>query len=255
MPFSADLFYRYYDGGVQSFVYPTLLLHGLGGTHLSWPQNFRRTPGQRVYALDLPGHGLTEIPACCSVGTLVEHVRQFTAHLGIYSLNLAGHSMGSAVAYEFARKFPDRIRSLTLISFGQKFHYTYELLSYFKNSKERRKAMDLLIVRGFHVSTPKTLRRKILKPLQNIRSSVLYADCSICDSYSPPLINKSTFPIHLITGEDDLIVPLSEVRRLKYRLENVQMHVLKDSGHMLVFEKSEAVGKILKEILTQAYIT
>jgi pimeloyl-ACP methyl ester carboxylesterase len=251
MPFCAGLFYRYYDGGVRSFVYPTLLLHGLGGTHLSWPHNFRRIPGQQVYALDLPGHGLSEIPACCSMSELVEHVRQFTAHLGIYSLNLVGHSMGGAIAYEFARKFPDRIRSLTLISFGQKFHYTYELISYFKNSKERRKAMNLLIEKGFHVSTSKPFRLKILSPLQRIRSSVLNADCNVCDSYSPPSIHKPAFPIHLITGESDLIVPLSEVRRLKYRLENAQMHVLKDSGHMLVFEKSETAGKILKQILTQ----
>jgi pimeloyl-ACP methyl ester carboxylesterase len=37
-----------------------VLIHGAGGSHLDWPAELRRMPGQHVYALDLPGHGKSE---------------------------------------------------------------------------------------------------------------------------------------------------------------------------------------------------
>ena len=36
---------------------PVILIHGAGGTHLSWPPQIRRLSDEHIFAIDLPGHG------------------------------------------------------------------------------------------------------------------------------------------------------------------------------------------------------
>ena len=56
MPQSNRLFY--FSHGAENVTRPPLVfIHGAGGTHLHWPPQVRRMVGQRILALDLPGHG------------------------------------------------------------------------------------------------------------------------------------------------------------------------------------------------------
>jgi pimeloyl-ACP methyl ester carboxylesterase len=56
MPVKSELYYHLYQGSGYETL-PVVLIHGAGGTHLSWPPEVRRLAGVRVYAIDLPGHG------------------------------------------------------------------------------------------------------------------------------------------------------------------------------------------------------
>ncbi|MDO9546004.1 MAG: alpha/beta hydrolase [Pelolinea sp.] len=250
MPFCADLFYRYYDGGPSSFVYPTIFLHGLGGTHLSWPHSLRRIPGQRVYALDLPGHGLSEIAARCSVHSLATDLQRFTSGLGFFYFALVGHSLGSAVAFEFARLFPQQIRGLALISFGREFSYMKEIRSFFDSERTRQKAIDLLSQKGFYAKFPRSLRQEILSPLNKIRLSVLQADLGVCSSFLANCsVENFLFPVQLISGRDDQLVPLIEVKKLKYYLPNASLKIINECGHMAIFEQTDTARTTLQDFL------
>ena len=58
MPQNAEIYYRIsQEGNAESA--PVILIHGAGGTHLHWPPQIRRLSGYRIYALDLPGHGIS----------------------------------------------------------------------------------------------------------------------------------------------------------------------------------------------------
>ena len=246
MPFCTDLFYRYYDGGASSFVYPTVLLHGLGGTHLSWPHSLRRIPGQRVFAIDLPGHGLSKIAARCSAQSLAHHLHEFTVELGIFHFALVGHSMGSAVAFDYARLFPQQIRGLALISFGREFNNIDELRSSFNGERSR----ELLSQKGFYAGFSRSLRREILSPLNKARLSVLQADLDVCDSFLANCSQENFFfPVQLITGSDDQLVSLTDVKKLQYCLPNASLQVINECGHMAIFEQTEAVRTTLDAFL------
>jgi pimeloyl-ACP methyl ester carboxylesterase len=56
MPVAAGLYYFAHNPGEHNCP-PVILIHGAGGTHLSWPAEIRRLQGQRMLAVDLPGHG------------------------------------------------------------------------------------------------------------------------------------------------------------------------------------------------------
>jgi pimeloyl-ACP methyl ester carboxylesterase len=250
MPFCADLFYRYYDGGASSFVYPTILLHGLGGTHLSWPHTLRRIPGQRVFAIDFPGHGLSNSAARCSAQSLALNLQEFTFEMGIFHFALVGHSMGSAVAFEYARLFPQQIRGLALISFGREFNTINELRSSFSNERTREKGIELLSQKGFHAGYPRTVRRELLSPLKKIRLGVLQADLDVSVSFfTTRSVENFDFPVQLIAGSDDQLALLADVNKLRYCLPNASLQVINECGHMAIFEQTEAVRTTLQDFL------
>jgi pimeloyl-ACP methyl ester carboxylesterase len=93
-----------------------VLVHGLGGSHLSWVQVAPGLSGLgRVVALDLPGFGRS--PAA-DRGTRVMDSRrslaQFAERVATGPVILVGNSMGGLVAMTEAAVEPDRVAGLVL---------------------------------------------------------------------------------------------------------------------------------------------
>ena len=100
---------------------PALLLHGFTGHGGSWTEaapSFAAA-GYRALAPDLLGHGRSPAPtdperyhmarAAADLASLLEQSAQDAVHL-------LGYSMGGRLALYFALTYPDRLRSLTLVS-------------------------------------------------------------------------------------------------------------------------------------------
>lgn len=101
-----------------------LLLHGFTGSKESW-LGLRRAlvppcgNPRRVIALDLPGHGGTEIgadPADFSMGRVTEMMEELLDRLDIKSCSLVGYSMGGRLALHFTLDRPGRVERLALES-------------------------------------------------------------------------------------------------------------------------------------------
>ncbi len=95
-----------------------LLIHGFGGDLQTWLFNQEALADQlSIYALDLRGHGGSSKQV--GGGTLdefVEDVRGFLDSLGLHKVHLVGHSMGGAIAIQFALVHPARSSSLVLVA-------------------------------------------------------------------------------------------------------------------------------------------
>lgn len=80
--------------------------------------------GYRAYAIDLPGHGLSERPTAPGSYTLDAMTRHLAAvfdALRISVAHLVGQSMGGRISLQFAHDHAARVRSLTLfgsVGFG-----------------------------------------------------------------------------------------------------------------------------------------
>ncbi|KAK3907855.1 putative serine hydrolase [Frankliniella fusca] len=89
---------------------PLLALHGWGDNAGSFQRLSSSLRGVPVLALDLPGHGLSSrLPrgvAPADRGLLLAVVRRVQRALGLTSLSLVGHSLGDAVALQYAAAYP-----------------------------------------------------------------------------------------------------------------------------------------------------
>ena len=100
---------------------PIMLLHGFPNTNYQWREQIVAlaeagfsviAPNQRGYS---SGARPTEIESYASE-KLVEDVRQIADALHWESFHLGGHDWGAFIAWEFAGKYPNRLRTLIPIS-------------------------------------------------------------------------------------------------------------------------------------------
>ena len=117
----------YVDTAVARFHYqhqgsgpPVVLVHGGG----EWLYSFRETiialaaQGYSVFALDLPGHGYTEVhnrDFGYDLPAMTSALASFMDAVGVARAAMVGHSWGGGIALGFAQRYPDRVTRLALI--------------------------------------------------------------------------------------------------------------------------------------------
>lgn len=95
-----------------------LLVHGFGDSFTSWDGWVARLNHRfRIIRIDLPGHGLTRAPACyvLSGDESTALIDALAAKLDLPKFAIAGNSLGGGVAWQFAVRYPARLRALILV--------------------------------------------------------------------------------------------------------------------------------------------
>src|SRR6516225_5802971 len=95
-----------------------ILLHGAGSNGHAWHYQYdglgnRHSP----IAPDLPGHGRSSgVEGLRTIEDYAAFTQSFLDSLRLESAVIAGHSMGGAIAMEFALRHPARVKALVLIA-------------------------------------------------------------------------------------------------------------------------------------------
>ena len=97
---------------------PLFLIHGIGAARDIW--RFM-TPLLRehftVISYDLRGHGASPMPnGEFGLDELVDDLEQLRQRTGFERAHFAGHSLGGMIGPAYARRFPNRVLSLGLLS-------------------------------------------------------------------------------------------------------------------------------------------
>ena len=96
---------------------PVILLHGYTDNSRSWSLIGPWLEEFHVEALDLRGHGSSQIFDCCyGLDRLAHDVVLFMDHVGIEKAHVVGHSLGAMTAAVLAASYPERVDRLVLIS-------------------------------------------------------------------------------------------------------------------------------------------
>ena len=97
---------------------PLLLIHGLGSSGADWALQGRALEGRfRLIVPDLPGCGHSEaLGTGCSIEALAASLWALLDHLQVPRPNIAGFSLGGAVALEMALQRPGSVPRLALIN-------------------------------------------------------------------------------------------------------------------------------------------
>ncbi len=98
---------------------PILLIHGTFSslhTYDEWTKIFVAR-GYKVIRFDMPGFGLTgpHPKEKYTIGDVADFIEEFLETLSIKKCDVVGNSLGGWIAWEFALKYPERVRKLVLI--------------------------------------------------------------------------------------------------------------------------------------------
>ena len=97
---------------------PVLLLHGVGMRAEAWgPQIAALSARHRVIALNMPGHGGTDLlPEGALLPDYVAWAARAMEKLGIARASVAGHSMGALIALGLAVTRPEKVARLAMLN-------------------------------------------------------------------------------------------------------------------------------------------
>jgi pimeloyl-ACP methyl ester carboxylesterase len=97
---------------------PLFLIHGIGAARDAWRLMVPRLREQvTVVSYDLRGHGASPLPEdAFGLDELVEDLERVRELSGFEQAHFAGHSLGGMIGPAYARRYPERVLSLALLS-------------------------------------------------------------------------------------------------------------------------------------------
>lgn len=245
MPTAAGLYYFSY-GEEELERTPVILIHGAGGTHLHWPPEIRRLPEQRIFAIDLPGHGKSEGVGKQSIQEYAQVVFDFMDEKYLPSATIVGHSMGSAIAMTMALTTPDRVLALGLIGSGGRLRVAPSILENASSEATFPLAIKMIHDSAFGPSANPRLRELAAQRMSEIRPTVLHGDFIACNEFDVieelPMIN---IPTLIVCGKEDKMTPLRYSQLLGESISNAELVVIDGAGHMVMLEEPHQVADAL----------
>lgn len=171
-------------------------------------------------------------------------------HLGVEKAALAGHSMGGYVALAFAREYPNRVSGLALVS-SQAATDTPE------RKEGRYKTAQDVFENGVAVvadaMTPKLSANKKVQDFANLltkaqsKSGVVGALKAMAEREdSTPVLSQFIFPLVLIHGDADALIPMDRAKDVKSILPGARLIELHGAGHMPMLEFPKETAEALK---------
>jgi pimeloyl-ACP methyl ester carboxylesterase len=251
MPTTTELYYFAHEAEDQvKNRPPVILIHGAGGTHLSWPPQIRRLTGEKIYAPDLPGHGKSEGSGRQSIDEYADDVIAFMKDLKIRAAVIVGHSMGSAVTLTLALKYPKQVLGLGLLGSGSKLRVAPNILETAGNPNAFEAAVDMVNENCFSLETSQNLLKISRRTMLEIRPPVLSGDLLACNEFDvTSQLNMIKVPTLIICGTEDRMMPAKFSESLKDGIANSKLHVLDRAGHMVMLEQPDAVADLLKQFI------
>jgi pimeloyl-ACP methyl ester carboxylesterase len=243
------LHYQLHDGAARADGLPLVLVHGAGGNLMHWPGELRRLPGHTVYALDLPGHGKSGGAGRAEIGAYAEVVRGCAEALELVPFVLAGHSMGGAIAIEFALRYPARLAGLILVGTGAKLRVAPEILTGVLD--DYAGTAELLAQRAHGERADPNLLRLYTRRLREVNPQVIHDDFIACDAFDRRAdVSRIVLPALILCGDADRMAPVKFSQHLHEQIAGSQLIVVPGAGHMVMLEQPAAVAASVAAFLS-----
>ncbi|MBI3072108.1 MAG: alpha/beta fold hydrolase [Deltaproteobacteria bacterium] len=225
---------------------PVVFVHGAAGSSLAWLSQLRAVSGvARALALDLPGHGHSPGGPLASIGDARTHLLGFLNALKISRATIVGHSMGGAVALDFALIHPDRVVGLALVSTSAKLGVSPAILHVIEHEWHALPRHFATV--GFAPGTDADTIKRVADLLHATRPEIALADFRICNDFDlRSRLGEIASPAVVVCGDADLMTPLRHAEFLATHLKNATLVPVPGIGHMLPFEAPQVLNHALR---------
>ena len=236
-----------------------MFLQGSGLDHTFWGLHSRFFAFRNYSALvpDFPGHSHSEGPPLESIEEIGEWLNDMVEVLDVRNISIVAHSQGVLDTLEFVSRHPERIRSLSLIASGLATPVNPALIDAAENDPEQ--AVAMMVSWGFgpvgHLHqgpipgySMVTGGRKVM--LGNAPQE-LASDLKACDAYKngKAAAAKIKVPVQVMVAGLDRMAPKKATDELIEHLDDPQVHLFPDSGHMLPQEAPDKCRDLLRDFI------
>ncbi len=241
---------------------PLLLVHAFPLDHSMWSAQIERFSNHwHVIAPDLRGCGSSDVtPGTVTVEQMADDCAAILAALDVRQpVVFCGLSMGGYIAWQFARKYPERLRALVLCDTRAKADTP-------EGRATRMKMLDHVMRAGTEYLAEAMLPRlfaadsltRLPGAVEFVRERILLAPPEgvaatlrgIADRPDMSwLLPQIRVPTLLIVGEHDVITPVEEMREVAGGIAGAELVIIKDAGHLPALEEPVEFNAALAKFL------
>jgi pimeloyl-ACP methyl ester carboxylesterase len=233
---------------------PLVLLHGYPLDHHLWDEILPLLEDTFDLIIpDLRGFGeSTTIDSAYGMDDFAADVAGLLDHLDVKKAAIAGHSMGGYIALAFVRRYPDRVSGLGLVA--------SQVLADTPERKEGRYKSAADVEANGIGSVVETMTTKFT-PDERLQAyarasmerqppaAYIGALKAIAERQdSTPLLSTFHFPVALIHGDSDSLVPIDRAREVKAALPQAHLVEIPGVGHMPMMEAPQQTAEGLRNL-------
>ncbi len=214
-----------------------VFIHGFAGRAVQWKyQLYKFSIANRVVAIDLRGHGLSDKPYTgYGMAQIQSDLVNTLDALGVNEkVILLGHSFGGAVVAEFAATNPSRVSHLVLIASAGEYvlNPLYRFLL-----KLPTKFLQALtpFTRKWLGAPPQVLKAWYIQNLSTWNGWSMFRDMRV--------------PTLIIRGHQDVIFERSLSEEVRRTIPGSEEADVGASGHMVMLERREAVNRAIERFV------
>ncbi len=231
---------------------PLFLIHGIGAARDTWRY---MTPLLcryfTVVSYDLRGHGTSPMPdGEFGLEELVNDLERVREQTGIERAHFAGHSLGGMIGPAYARRHPERVQSLGLLSTAAfRTEGDSAKVRGVVTAMEERGVPDVLetltdrwYTDAFIERNPEVVRRRLDQVIACDPDIFLNVFRIYASVEMAPWIHEVTAPSLVLTGEHDGGCNPRLNRLIDEALPNSELVVLADVKHSILLEVGALVA-------------
>ena len=210
-----------------------------------------------VLALDLPGHTSSAGPPLESIEEMADWLNDVVASLDIDNISLVAHSQGCLIALEYASRYPDRLRSLSLVTSGLATPVNDTLLNAARDKPEA--AIAMMMGWGFgsagHLHQGPIPGNSMVaggcKIMRGNTPDALSADLNACNNYANGKLAAPQIggPVQVIVAGKDRMAPRKATDELITHLQSPEVALIPESGHIIPQEVPNKCRTLLKDFI------
>jgi 3-oxoadipate enol-lactonase len=243
---------------------PLLLVSGLGYSSWCWAELRDLLRGRwRVVSFDNRGTGRSAQPAGpYSIAMLADDAASMLEACGVETAHVLGHSMGGYIALTLARRHPQRVRSLVLVSTAgggrgclplpEDTRAAWLAAAGLPPEQYARRTMPLSFAPGWTERHPKRFERYLRSRLQHPTPPACWAaQFQACEQYFAEGVGAEQIaqPALVIHGTADRVIPFANGELLASQLPNARLLRLDGVGHLPYLEEPERFASAVREFL------
>jgi 3-oxoadipate enol-lactonase len=233
---------------------PLVLVHGFPLDHHLWDEVVPLLEEQFDLILpDLRGFGeSTTVNSPYTMDDYASDLAGLLDHLGLQQSAIVGHSMGGYIALAFARLYPERVSGLGLISSQVVADPADRKEGRYKSAADvaekgiagvvETMAPKFTSDEGLQAYARESMQRQ--QPAAYI--GALKAMAERMDS--TPLLASFKFPVVIVHGDADTLIPVDRAREVKAALPQAHLVEVNGAGHMPMVEAKEKTAEALKHL-------
>jgi len=237
---------------------PIVFIHGVGLDHNIWDPQINEFDNT-VLIYDILGHGRTPLnKEKISFDDFSDQIIDLIDELKFSKIHLIGFSIGSLIARNFATRFSDRLKSLTLLCsiFNRSDNEQKIVNERFEQTKKDKKLTKDALNRWFNkdfIEKNPLISDKIFSILNNnnmdnfIKVYSLFVNHKDNEKFEN--INVKTL---VMTGEGDVGSTPEMSNNLSKKIKNSEVKIIPVGKHLCSIECSYDVNKAIKDHIQNA---